>query len=68
MVRVYGGCVEPEGMELEDETYEVSCPVCDKPAKRRHWEDAAGGSINQHSYTDCPHCGHFEGDGPDDFD
>lgn len=67
MTRVYGGCIEPEGRELDDYTYSADCPQCRKPAKYRAWEAAEGGSINTYNSVSCPHCGHYETDADPDF-
>ena len=58
----YGSCVEPEGYELADVSYEDICPACGKPgADYRRWE-SADGAINQHWEVACSACGHLDGD------
>jgi hypothetical protein len=68
MTRVYGGCIEPGGMELDDETEEVPCPRCGEPAVHRRVELCEGGSINCYDYTRCYACGYLGGDVPDTWD
>lgn len=64
---VYGGCVEPGGMVLEDETVvDARCPKCHRmTAHYRYWETAEG-CINQHWAVECQSCGHCDGDGYDE--
>ena len=33
MTQVYGGCIEPGGMELTDEYETIPCPRCAEPAQ-----------------------------------
>ena len=61
--RVWGGCVEPEGMDLDDGRYGGACPRRDRPAVRWHVE-RADGSINVHTGLRCDACGHHGGDNP----
>lgn len=56
MTRVYGGCVEPDGMELDDETYAIECPNCGCEAVGRTAEAAKCGSINVYHTWSCGHC------------
>lgn len=65
MTRVYGGCIEPGGMDLEGRTEEVPCPSCGKPALRRYVELCEGGSINTYDYVRCRACGYRKGEAPD---
>ena len=65
MTIVYGGCIEPGGIELDDETVSVKCPVCQGNAVQRYWESCDGGSINRYSTFACSDCGHLDGDLPD---
>ncbi len=60
-MRVYGGCIEPGGMELADETDAVDCPDCGKLALYRYWEQVDGGSLNSYHTIDCDQCGHHSG-------
>ncbi|HGO5393120.1 Uncharacterised protein [Escherichia coli] len=58
MTIVYGSCIEPGGMELEDHTIIAECKNCGKDCRHRIYEDCVGGAINQRfSYT-CNHCGY----------
>jgi len=61
MVWVYGGCIEPGGMELDDERYEAPCPTCGKPARHHYFQQLDGGCINPYHTIDCDHCGHSSG-------
>lgn len=60
-MRVYGGCIEPGGMELDNERYAGPCPDCAKPARHHYFQQLDGGCINPYHTTDCPHCGHSSG-------
>lgn len=60
---VYGGCVEPGGMELEMCSWEEVCPDCGKTAVFSMRETAHGGCINLESSAFCQHCGFSEDDG-----
>ena len=62
MTRVYGGCIEPGGMELQDERVTMNCPKCGHEAIARYWEQADGGCINLCSATYCLSCDYAEGD------
>ena len=62
MIRVYGGCVEPGGMLLENDGYEEACPACGETATACHWEAAESGAINTYTSLSCAHCGFFETD------
>ncbi len=72
MTKVYGGCVEPGGMELDDEAYSIECSECGRNAKRHDWESAEGGCINSYWSERCAHCGYADGNSDsgleDDFD
>lgn len=60
--RVFGPGVEPGGMDLDDNQYEVQCPACKGNAIARYWEACEGGAINAYNNIHCTVCGHFEGD------
>ena len=66
MTRAYGGCIEPEGMDLDERHDTEPCPECE--ALAHHWfcERVEGGSLNIYSGMHCPACGHHKGDYPDD--
>ena len=66
MTRVYGGCIEPEGMDLDDEHGTEPCPRCDTPAHRWTCERVEGGAFNVYSGMHCAACGHHTGDAPGD--
>jgi DNA-directed RNA polymerase subunit RPC12/RpoP len=66
MTRVYGGCVEPGGFDLDDDLETIECPKCGGAAFERYWEACEAGSINQYHTIRCTECGHEEGDLPDD--
>ena len=66
MTRVYGGCVELGGMDLDDEHSTEPCPRCDIPAHRWHCERVEGGAINLYSGMHCAACGHHTGDASGD--
>jgi len=70
MTRVFGGCIEPGGMELDDNSFIDACQntACGMPANFRVWEGAEGGSINLYQRVRCTHCGYFESDHPGDDD
>ena len=57
-MRVWGGCIEPEGMELDDLAVRttVRCAECGGPAEYREWWAAEGGSLNRYTREDCPRC------------
>jgi hypothetical protein len=58
-----GSCVEPGGFELEDDSYEDTCPQCESGrAIFRSWETNDGGCINLHWSVYCPDCGHQDCD------
>lgn len=54
----YGGCCEPGGLELTDESWTGACPnpKCGKDAKYFRWERAEG-SLNVYTGYVCDHCG-----------
>lgn len=66
MTRVYGGCIEPGGIELDDTVEMEACPECGRLAHYRYWEACEDGSINTYSSVCCGHCGYFKGDDPDE--
>lgn len=66
MTRVYGGCVEPEGWDLDDEHSTEPCPRCEAPARFWFCERVEGGAINVYAGMHCAACGHEEGDDPGD--
>lgn len=60
---VYGGCVEPGGVALDDDRRKVKCPACGVlSAVRRDWENATGGSINRYWSINCEQCGFTDGE------
>lgn len=61
MVRVYGACIEPGGIELDNDHDDAPCPTCRKPARHHYFEQVDGGCINVHHTIDCDHCGHRSG-------
>lgn len=61
MARVYGPCIEPGGMELDDEYFEAPCPSCGELARNHVFQQVHGGSINAYHTIDCDHCGHSNG-------
>ena len=65
MTRVYGGCIEPGDMDLDDDWTKEPCPECSEPAS--HWccERVESGSINLYIGMHCSCCGHSSGDVPD---
>lgn len=64
---VYGSCVEPGGMELDDDRSKGECPDCKAAgAEFRHWQSCHGGAINSHWSVYCGACGHSDGDGYDE--
>ncbi|WP_413992229.1 hypothetical protein ACMDCR_09165 [Labrys okinawensis] len=66
MTIVYGSCVEPGGMELDDTTSCDRCPSCDGPrCKFQYFEYASCGSINLHHSIICEDCGYRDLDLPD---
>lgn len=67
MTRVYGGCIEPGGFELDNDVEAIVCPSCRGEALSRYWETCEGGSINQNRTIICTECSHAEGDLPDSF-
>ncbi len=65
MIVVYGSCVEPEGMELDNLVLPVECPKCGNSARYCEWEHCEGGVIERYGNTYCAHCEYFAGDDPD---
>ena len=60
---VYGGCIEPGGMELDNDTYETECPHCEYPkAVKRAWQGCEGGSVNNYWRVNCEQCGYEDGE------
>lgn len=51
-----GSCIEPGGMELDNEYYPVDCPCCGKEARAHFWQQVEGGSINNYRNYSCDHC------------
>src|SRR5690606_36789800 len=37
MTRVYGGCVESDGLDLDNDLHVIACPKCDGEAYERFW-------------------------------
>jgi len=68
MTRAYGGCIEPEGMELDERHDTVPCPRCEAPARSWFCERAESGSINTYSGLRCTACDYQEGDDPNDWE
>ena len=66
--RAFGGCIEPDGMDLTAEWGEVPCPKCSQPANSWFLEHLECGSVNTYSGLRCSACGHREGDHPSDND
>ena len=60
-MRVYGSCIEPGGMELEDDWWTAPCPGCGKPARHGHVQQLEGSCINTCFPVSCDACGHHEG-------
>lgn len=60
-MRVYGGCIEPDGMDLETEWWTAPCPKCEAPARHGHVEQLEGGCINAYFPVSCKACGLHEG-------
>jgi len=56
MTRVYGSCIEPGGMLLNNETHTIECPECGALCPERLYE-TCDGSINQRFSISCAHCG-----------
>ena len=56
-VRVYGGCIEPGGVDLEDTEWNGSCPKCYGAARFFSWERAESGSLNIYTGFRCTQCG-----------
>lgn len=67
-MKIYGGCIEPEGQELDNDTCAHECDHCGGRGFTRNWQAAEGGSLNFYSRTWCADCHHEEGDGDDDGD
>ncbi|CAD0362084.1 hypothetical protein LYZ84_19650 [Xanthomonas hortorum pv. pelargonii] len=66
MTIVYGGCVEPGGMELDEDGYEIECPKCQRTAHRSDWEAVEGGAVNVYWRESCAHCGYRDSNEEDD--
>ncbi|MCM5547168.1 hypothetical protein, partial [Xanthomonas hortorum] len=67
MTIVCGGCVEPGGMELDqDGYYEIECPKCQRTAHRSDWEAVEGGAVNVYWHESCCHCGYRDSNEEDD--
>ncbi|WP_146037718.1 hypothetical protein [Xanthomonas citri] len=67
MTIVYGGCVEPGGMELDNDVYSIDCPECGRDASKHSWQRCEG-SINHYWSVHCNHCGYRDGNDADDAD
>lgn len=67
MTRIYGGCVEPGGFDLDNDLDIVACPECGGEAFERYWETCEAGAINQNHSIVCSECDHTEGDLSDDY-
>lgn len=65
---IYGSCVEPGGMLLDDSRYECPCPECGGVAKRHDWQSVEGGGLNPYWSINCPVCGYKDGDYPASID
>ncbi|MCE4281924.1 hypothetical protein ABQW67_20050 [Xanthomonas hortorum] len=66
MTIVYGGCIEPGGMELDEDGYEIECPKCQRTAHRSDWEAVEGGAVNVYWHESCAHCGYRDSNEEDD--
>jgi hypothetical protein len=60
-MRVYGGCIEPGGMELEDDRWEAPCPRCGANAQHGYLQRLEGGCINAYNTVRCRACGYERG-------
>ncbi|MER9048226.1 hypothetical protein NKH89_13385 [Mesorhizobium sp. M0923] len=67
MTRVYGGCIEPGGIDLDDDVEVIECPHCGGDAFERYWETCEAGSIDRNHTIICTACDHAEGDLPDSY-
>lgn len=70
-MKIYGGCIEPEGRFLENYIMPHDCKMCGGRGSTRFWEAAEGGCLNHYFSTWCEDCDHKEGnggDGSDDYD
>lgn len=67
MTIVYGGCIEPGGMKLDNEVYSTECPQCGQEASKHSWQRCEG-SINHYWSVHCNHCGYRDGNDDDDDD
>ncbi|WP_435171718.1 hypothetical protein [Falsirhodobacter sp. 1013] len=68
MTKIYGGCIDAEGRDLEDDVMEHVCRACGQRGRTRFWEKAEGGSLNSYQHTYCLDCTYQDGDdvqGPD---
>lgn len=61
MTRVYGGCIEPGGIDLDNDVEVIECPHCDGDAFGRYWETCEAGSINLNHTIICTACDHGRG-------
>jgi hypothetical protein len=61
---VHGGCIEPEGWELQDERWTTECPRCGHAARAWNAEKAEG-SLNIYRGMACYACDYRDGDDPD---
>jgi hypothetical protein len=60
-MKVYGGCIEPGGMDLDYDAWTAPCPQCGRPSDYRTIDRCDGGCINSYRTVACDHCGHREG-------
>ncbi|PJR10242.1 hypothetical protein CEJ86_29860 [Sinorhizobium meliloti] len=67
MTTVFGGCIEPEGYELSDDTIVTECTWCGGEAHQRFWETCEAGSINLNHTIICTVCGAADGDLDDSY-
>ncbi|MFA4600193.1 hypothetical protein P2A11_21435, partial [Xanthomonas perforans] len=67
MTIVYGGCIEPGGMKLDNEVHSIECPQCGQEASKHSWQRCEG-SINHYWSVHCDHCGYRVGNDDDDDD
>ena len=66
MTIAYGGCLEPGGIELDEEYATSPCPRCAQDARIWRVERAESGSLNLSVGLSCSACGFSQGDNPSD--
>ncbi|RBG50930.1 hypothetical protein BRM42_22080 [Xanthomonas oryzae pv. oryzae] len=66
MTIVYGGCIEPGGMKLDNEVYSTECPQCGQEASQHSWQRCEG-SINHYWSVQCNYCGYRDGNDDDEY-